>query len=407
MPDNINTLYLLVGSNPLPVYVVSRFLIEKNNSLNKILLIHTHETREHACKLKKLLKNYHKNVEMKTLSSSSDVFNLKKDFSNLFQGQHDEDNILHLDITGGTKLMSALSLVSLNPKNQNKRSYSYLSASDFELKCFIQGEAHRHSLRNKVVLDLNDIVELHGFELISPKDQISEDKISKVCEVYNQIFENCNIKEELIEKKDDITKYLTDKIQKHNIMENIQALSDELQDKIISIYNLLQSEEKNKSSDFIKDKWLEHYTKHNIRELIESSNLYKHCKVYINVEAIRSGNEKIKGLDNDLEIDAVLLIGYQLIVISCSTTKDSRKLRDKGFEAIQRAKQIGGDASRAVIVSFLPTNPNNPNEYTKDKMQKNLRGTNFHGVKIDVLGRDDLAPKQLKSFFKKIIENND
>jgi hypothetical protein len=50
------------------------------------------------------------------------------------------------------------------------------------------------------------------------------------------------------------------------------------------------------------------------------------------------------------ELDVVAILGYQLLYISC-TTDPRDKVKQKAFEALHRARQVGGDAAMAVLLS--------------------------------------------------------
>ena len=64
------------------------------------------------------------------------------------------------------------------------------------------------------------------------------------------------------------------------------------------------------------------------------------------------------------EVDLVAVFGYQLVLISC-TVDDGRDLvKQKAFEAMHRARQMGGDGARAVMISLAK----DPGDIERDLM---------------------------------------
>lgn len=53
------------------------------------------------------------------------------------------------------------------------------------------------------------------------------------------------------------------------------------------------------------------------------------------------------------ELDVVAVVGFQLLAVSCKTTTDRKACKLAAFEALHRARQLGGDGSRAIVVCRL------------------------------------------------------
>lgn len=64
-----------------------------------------------------------------------------------------------------------------------------------------------------------------------------------------------------------------------------------------------------------------------------------------------SGATPSSGAGAKLELDVSILRGHRLHVISCYTGTDTKQIRWKAAEAIQRARQVGGDLARAALVA--------------------------------------------------------
>ena len=54
--------------------------------------------------------------------------------------------------------------------------------------------------------------------------------------------------------------------------------------------------------------------------------------------------------DPHFELDVVAVLGYQVVVVSCGVTSNRKEIKLKAMEAYHRAKQLGGDEARAVVV---------------------------------------------------------
>ena len=52
----------------------------------------------------------------------------------------------------------------------------------------------------------------------------------------------------------------------------------------------------------------------------------------------------------DFELDVVAMLGHQIVVVSCTTDGDMDKIKQKGMEVLHRARQLGGDEARAVVL---------------------------------------------------------
>jgi hypothetical protein len=85
--------------------------------------------------------------------------------------------------------------------------------------------------------------------------------------------------------------------------------------------------------------------------------------------------------NQNFELDVILLKGYQLIGISCTTSEKKGECKNKGFEIFMRTRQIGGEEARAVLVTRL----SEPGE-----LQGELEVDTGGGGNILVLGADDL-----------------
>ena len=102
----------------------------------------------------------------------------------------------------------------------------------------------------------------------------------------------------------------------------------------------------------------------------------------------------------------MLLFGYQFFGISCTNSQDRALCKSKGFEIMHRSKQIGGDESKAILITFLSNQKaKDGNEITPEDLQKELETDTGGEGNILVLGSNDLRPnilaKKIEDFIKK------
>jgi hypothetical protein len=181
MKLDFTDLALLIGTNPLPNYIASKYFIEENKYLKKIWLICSEEnlninqnsTGKYAANLKELLLkeeassdciNGTQKIEFPEIIYIEDIGSKKIIEKQLEKIVKDSKNRkLHLFFTGGSKAMSAYSYFYLKEKFTNKFSASYLSARDFKIM-FDDEENITENIANKIKINFNDLIKLHGFE---------------------------------------------------------------------------------------------------------------------------------------------------------------------------------------------------------------------------------------------------
>ena len=83
-------------------------------------------------------------------------------------------------------------------------------------------------------------------------------------------------------------------------------------------------------------------------EATEKSNIERsNYEIYHNVYVRRTGAQQRDGI---FELDVVALLGYQILVISCTLESGNAAIKKKGMEVILRARQLGGDEAQAIVL---------------------------------------------------------
>ena len=163
-------LFLLIGTNPLPNFISVKHFLETEPNLKKIWFIYSKEnkfqssTRFYADNIKRLLE---KDFTAKTVSFKfielEDIENarmIRNDLKNCIDTS--SLNNVHLNITGGTKVMGIFSYLYFQDLRHCEKSFSYLSPKLF---CLIDenGKFLTNDLRDTIKLTVADVLNLHGY----------------------------------------------------------------------------------------------------------------------------------------------------------------------------------------------------------------------------------------------------
>jgi len=404
MRDDFETFILLIGTNPLPNYVVARYFLDNVRSLKNIILIYSEQTPfqrgtlQYAENIKKLLKEECQNRDLRfTLLSLSDISlpsRIKSELSDKLIIQLKNAQSIHLNYTGGTKTMGIHVYKFLFEKFPNITTFSYLDARNFKIVYDDQRGRATEDLRDKVKLSLREILSLHGFERTNfPdtdfsyyrdaieifKDLIKQGRIKEYFSTYNRDKFRENNK--LINKAKKLEEKLKSDIAENPFLSIILALPEEY--RIFNPDGSFKKPPSNEIADrvvkFIDGVWLEHY----IYDVLKSkfSDLY----IDINLE-IKNANWINQNLK--FQLDLILIKGYQITGISCTTSSDRRICKSKGFEIFLRTRQIGGDESKAVLITML-------SEDVRRDLQEELQIDTGGSENIIVLGEKDLKEENL------------
>lgn len=422
---NKKALVLLVGTNPLPNYVVGSYLKEK---YNKSVLIYSEKndkinqssTAEYAKKLKKYLNLKNDNCSLLPLSNISDSKIIKEELSRYFPS--DSFDEVHLNYTGGTKTMVVHIYNFLKEKFKEKFKSSYLDARSHKL--IYDDRDETISLKDTVKIDINTLLSIHLYENIQFKTcdtysykQKFLDSFDKISQKIENAIKDGKSKEfidwlkdplrkifkgedKLLEKtakfKEHIEKQLEEKdsspIVKFNektpqfIWDILNAFPEDKkindgQKLWIPDDNVSNNELSNRMKytvEFLDGKWLEWYVYSQIK--IELLN-----RALKEVEHFGISLKAQKKVSPDFELDVYIINGYQLTGISITTSDRQGDCKLKGFEVIHRVRQIGGDESRAILITGM-------DKPKTEDLQKDLAFvTGTAEDKIVVFGIDDWA----------------
>lgn len=402
-------LVLLIGTNPLPNFVVAKYFSDTFSNLKNIYLIHSSgnkyqsSTLEYAKNIEKVLRKNSQIINVNiNYVSLSDIENQKSnvnDLNSAFEEVSADENI-DLNYTGGTKTMGIHVYNFLKDKYNERFKSSYLSAKTFKL-INENGELITEDLRKKVNIDFTDLLDLHGFSRIN-KD--CDYKFEKALSEYAKYI-NDGILDDYFtsyQRKDFVT-------HSDNLIASKKSINKEIQisGKLLEINNLLPvgynlfdiegkllrilPEDKNikKVVEFIDGKWIEEYFYNILKESIKN-----------NISILKNWEIQKPSWSKDLkfELDIMLIFGYQLCGISITTISKKAKCKNKGFEIIMRTRQIGGDESKSILITRLHEKPV---KELQNELELDTGGTSKN---ILILGKDDFKKENLIKKIKYFME---
>ena len=437
MFKSFSDLVLLIGTNPLPNYVVAKYFLKNNKQLERIWLICSGGTPRHeetidlARNIREVIQKEFdfKAVNEVPLKNIGSVHSIMYDLRQNFTSRASGDNVFHLNYTGGTKSM-AVQTYKFFESFGRQCSFSYLDGRDYRLKYDEELQGVSGDLRYEIDLSLEDLIALHGYE----KKESQENPFYKeTVKKFAVLIEQDRLKDYLKWKQKTIREIYYDKdgefietinlFYKQNDLSNNeringlkQRFSTETPDNVLELLKTFPKEksilddssnlwipdktvtkkefkERTKPTvkEFLDGKWLEAYVYDIIICSVKNDRKLK--EVHEKGQIVIENNWKIKkkGSNKDFELDVILLNGYQVCGISCTTSYKELECKNKGFEVIHRVRQIGGEDARAVLVTCFDREEKNVDGFYEDL--KDQTGSRSH--EFLVLGLQELKPNRL------------
>lgn len=390
------TLILLMGSNPIPNYIIAKYLTEiekygevKFNIPDLIVFVHTSKTARFARQIQSVL-NLSSDFEIQEVKLDEDgrkpKIIRKKIIEKLDEIRNNKKIIsIHLNYIGGTKTMAVQTtkavekwvqdhpevdcLVSdVDPKNHK------IILSDNGIGYPIIGD-----LRERIKLSINELLQLHNMEINDGgKNELSVDELDLILFCKELLNKYQSDEEKTFSKKmgeygrkyNNFAKGRNDNEKERKIVDN-PGYFNQLKKNIYTKLPVLKKINLNCTSDtqnvcffdFVFGGWLE--------ELIQKILLNLKQEVYPEVYEIRRG-VKAEYDNRTTEIDVIAIQGYQLYLFSCTTANKIQLVKQKTFEAIYRAEQLGGEHAKVIVVSTM-YNDYNHEDKDSDQNIHNLR----------------------------------
>lgn len=415
-------LVLLIGTNPLPNFVVAEYFLKNNNNLQRIWFVYSEETGKQASTKKQAenLEDIFKKRYSSTISFTlngvalSDVSNAKvikentneKLIDRLPFGSH-----VHLNYTGGTKAMGTHVYRTLEQDSMKNliRSYSYLDGRNFRIVGDDGKIITSQDLRDGVSISFLELINLHGFKR---KNETSDSLFDSAVAIFRRtieqdqldgyfqadggydrtLFENKDGYGDLAKKKTALKDNLKTHVAKGIFLDVVQAMPEKYQlfDKNGKFVEPSSNKKCEYAIEFLDGKWFEEYV----------YAALKNTPLLSNVVIDKNWVIDKTGWTTDFEMDVTLLNGYQLIGISCTTSDETNVCKSKGFEIILRTRQIGGDEAKAVLITRLC---DEQKRRLQDVLEVNTGATSGN---ILILGKNDLKEELLKQAIKNFIQQD-
>src|SRR5579883_2106487 len=321
------TLIVLVGSNPLPNYLTATLLQPK-----RLFLIHTPETRGPAERLRCVLGNQAK-IEMRGLANASDAREIAEAIRSIISDGDPQQ--IHLNYTGGTKIMAAHARMAFRENGGRNENASYLNDG---ARCLFFDDGRLVSLENQNLLVTLDLIGwLHGCEILpSSGGGINGPTEKDACTIAVRVAVDAKL-----------AKDLCDTAQRFKEQGKLQKALEQPwcpQEAGLTLSAPQVPEEHWDDNRFkawwrfLGGGWLEvavaAWTRR-VTGLTPSQGIYW-----------RLGGRAF-------EIDVALVRSHRLYVISCTTDNKLGLCKSKLFEVAMRARQLGGDLARSAVVCLI------------------------------------------------------
>lgn len=405
-------LITLVGSNPLPVYVSIEALLKFGHAFDRILFVFSSGTKCYTDYVIKALqsKGDHGNgYEYCDLGqdqrNSTEICNKVR---TTLQNLGNNITLIHYNYTGGTKTMALNTyraiLEYVRCMNGITLELSDLNPETHKLSILEESSARQipknGNLLEHIKCNLDEIVALHG--LSEKKDGLRKLPASPFLgmdtpQVYYQFVQALYDDYKLLSGyHDKWCLYRNHKNKVYNQLSKLglsdfPSLTKELdipgQVPLLAKFGSTPEWKENLYDfcQFVDGKWLEQYVFETLNDTMKAHT--------INCDDIRMGYEvKLSG-QRKSELDVIVIKGYQLTLISCTTSSSIGLVKHKAFEAVYRARQLGGEQANIIVVSFLYNNSitgiDRSNENNLECLKADLQAFELD-KNVTLIGRDNL-----------------
>ena len=204
----MNLLFLLIGSNPLPNYIVAKYLLslDANEDVpkpDKIICIHTNETKRFSKSLCSVLGNSSQIEKINLGKGGRDPKLIRDEITEKLQDINGESVIhsIHLNYIGGTKTMAVQAEKAISGWIKDNPDVKYiLSDVDPVLKKIRLSESGKvlpviGDLRDKIKLRTEDLLQLHRMKVHHLGSQslcTNEEDLMNFCRQLWSKYDNSN-----------------------------------------------------------------------------------------------------------------------------------------------------------------------------------------------------------------------
>lgn len=321
------TLVLLVGANPLPNYLAAATLRPQ-----RVLLLYTPETMQPKDRLTRALRDRLRiaAVDDRQVEDATSAKRVRVACESVFSDD------VHLNYTGGTKVMAAIARMVFRERGGLDRDASYVDESDGLLRFDDDGPS-RALVTD--ALDLDTILALHDFDKKVAKTALANDPTDMDAEaVARACLANQRLAPSLYQR-------LTDTPGKGISAPRFRACP--LTDLSFPGRSRVPgadwtTKEVEHWVKFLRGPWLEQWAADVMRQTAGSD-----ASLHVGVNLTRD--------KRGTELDVIMIRQHRLHLLSCTIDDKIDRCKLKLFEATWRARQVGGDLARSALACFLST----------------------------------------------------
>ena len=363
-------LIMTVGTNALPVWVAWHHLKDRLEDPISVRFVHTANTIPQKNLLETHCTPASFGRHIKTSPGNPGI--VRGDIrSKILAGLDENTTHLHVHYTGGTQVMGAETVSAIEERlaeNPNVTlDTTYLDARGNKGPCLIsRRRVIRSDARNDVNVDLKHIALLNGFTLAPFERQHTN---ADGHEYNHEYYKNGEWKQKYLPKP--------------------ARLDDNQRRAGNGVLGIMSDEVEPWRNRCINDTNFEYAAYVALGQALQGvkndnsdrSNYKVYHKVYVK-------RTKANIRDKEFELDVVTILGYQIVVVSCTLQNRSDAIKEKGMEVILRARQLGGDEAQAIVLCKA-----HPNE--AQRVEKELHDeVGSAGLPLRIWGTDKWANLQ-------------
>ncbi|NLT66838.1 MAG: hypothetical protein GXX84_09560 [Acidobacteria bacterium] len=323
-----DSLFLLVGSNPLPNYLAALVLRPR-----AVTLFYSPKTEKVKNLLRQKLTTALTNVNVKEtcIDDATDAAKVRAAFKSIPAGTH------HLHYTGGTKIMAAHARMAFRDAGGTDQQASYLDEPKGLLR-FDDGD-HRNLSEQQLGLTVDDFLALQEITRRKPGpppvDSPTEDDAARIARA---VLPDPG----LAEKLHAVHRNESNKRVKLKKAKGVPVSLDEL---VPGLNHRIPEACWNDKTyekwwDFLGGEWMDVWCGALLRQLVDGGEII----VDLNCTLVNG---------RKCQIDVALVRSHRLYVVSCTTDTSLGICKSKLFEVAMRARQLGGDLARSALVCLL------------------------------------------------------
>ncbi len=390
-------LIVLLGSNPLPVFVTIKAVkLEVALGFEKLLFVFSEHTQLYLPYIGTALELADDSILYCNLEENQRrPEKIRETITKALEALNPQPTRIHFNHTGGTKTMAIHCFTAISAFATGRKlplTISDLDPDTHKLNVTANGNTISYPLSgsylDSIKCKIEDLTGLHGFSTKIPGQEEIKDPYMglPLQSFFADILSNLHLSSfpkglfhdrwsELREinnigkNYEKLLDYLKNRLnlpEKHEILKyfcftKLPTIAN-LEEAVLltNLYGIL---------DFVDGKWLEYFVFCRLKALISSGSI-------ISYQVLHSHKVWLPDLASkrDCELDVVVMQGYQLTLISCSTGRRISEIKHKAFEAVFRAHQLGGEQAKVLVVSMMSAaEPRGKNDYTLKSLDYDLK----------------------------------